>query len=120
MICFTEFERWHGEKVLEIGCGIGTDTINFARAGALVTAIDLSPRSVEIAKQRVKVYGLEDKIEFFCSNAEELRKIISPRPYDLVYSFGVIHHTLHPERVIEQIKYFANKNTLILTKSYGY
>ena len=39
---FAEFERWRGKRVLEIGCGIGTDTMNFARHGARVTAVDLS------------------------------------------------------------------------------
>jgi len=115
---FAEFEKWHGKKVLEIGCGIGTDTINFARAGALVTAIDLSPRSVEIARQRAKVYGLEDKIEFFCGDAEELSEIIPPQPYDLIYSFGVIHHTPNPEKVIEQMRFFSNSNTVIKVMLY--
>src|SRR5713101_8710980 len=57
---FAEFQRWRGCKVLEIGCGIGTDTMNFARAGAEVTAVDLSEKSIEIARQRAAVYGLSN------------------------------------------------------------
>src|ERR1700739_4089118 len=53
---FAEFERWRGKKVLEIGCGIGTDTTNFAQHGARVTAVDLSPQSLELARKRVEVY----------------------------------------------------------------
>src|SRR6267142_6227097 len=52
---FAEFERWRGKKVLEIGCGIGTDTINFARHGAEVTAVDLSRQSLQVACQRAEV-----------------------------------------------------------------
>ncbi len=55
---FAEFPRWQGKKVLEIGCGIGTDTINFARHGAEVTAVDLSSKSLEVASQRARVFGL--------------------------------------------------------------
>ena len=47
---FADFRRWHGKRVLEIGCGIGTDTINFARAGAEVTTVDLSDKSMELAR----------------------------------------------------------------------
>ncbi|MBN1439001.1 MAG: class I SAM-dependent methyltransferase [Anaerolineales bacterium] len=101
---FAEFPRWAGKRVLEIGCGIGTDTINFARAGAAVTAVDLSERSLELARRRAEVFGLADKITFRTADAERLAESIRPEPYDLVYSFGVIHHTPHPERVIGQIR----------------
>ena len=43
---FAQFERWRGKKVLEIGCGIGTDSINFARAGAYLTVMDISAASL--------------------------------------------------------------------------
>ena len=101
---FAQFERWKGKKVLEIGCGIGTDTMNFARAGALVTAVDLSDQSLVLARQRAKVFGLEKQISFYQANAEELSAFVPVQSYDLVYSFGVIHHTPSPSRAIEEIR----------------
>jgi 2-polyprenyl-3-methyl-5-hydroxy-6-metoxy-1,4-benzoquinol methylase len=101
---FAEFPRWAGRRVLEIGCGIGTDTISFARAGAQVTAVDLSESSLEVARKRANVFGLADRITFYQANAERLADVVPPEPYDLVYSFGVIHHTPHPERVVEQVR----------------
>ncbi|MCX6712941.1 MAG: class I SAM-dependent methyltransferase, partial [Candidatus Vogelbacteria bacterium] len=101
-----EFEKWKGKKVLEIGCGIGTDTINFLRAGATVTSVDLSAESVKIAKQRAEVYGYQDQVKFFVGDAEKLTEFVPVEQYDLVYSFGVIHHTVTPKNVIkEAIKY---------------
>jgi SAM-dependent methyltransferase len=110
---FAEFERWQGKRVLEIGCGIGTAMINFARAGAQVTAIDLSDQSLDLAKQRAAVYGLQDQITFYQGNAEELTQFLPIQPYDLIYSFGVIHHTPHPERVIEQLRSYVQPGSTI-------
>lgn len=107
---FAEFDRWSGKRVLEIGCGIGTDTINFARAGAQITAVDLSPKSIEVAQQRAGIFGVSDRIRFYCGNSEELDQVVPVEPYDLVYSFGVIHHTPHPDRTIEQIKKYLAAN----------
>jgi SAM-dependent methyltransferase len=116
---FAEFPRWSGKRVLEIGCGIGTDTINFARAGAQVTAVDLSERSLEIACQRAEVYGLQDRIRFYCTDAEHLSTIVPPEPYDLVYSFGVVHHTPCPERMIEQIRqHYVDANSILKVMVY--
>ena len=101
---FAQFERWKGRRVLEVGCGIGTDTINFARAGALVTAVDLSSESLKLAQQRAKVFGLEKCVTFYQANAEDLSAAVPVESYDLVYSFGVIHHTPNPSGVIAQIR----------------
>ena len=106
---FAEFSRWAGKRVLEIGCGIGTDTINFARAGASVTAVDLSDQSLEIARKRAALCGCTN-IAFVQANVERLATAIPVEPYDLVYSFGVIHHTPQPELALAQIRSFLAPN----------
>ena len=71
---FVGFNYWYGKKVLEIGCGIGADTIRFARAGAHVTAVDYSEKSLEIAKQRAELFQAslwKGSVKFFHANAEK-------------------------------------------------
>jgi SAM-dependent methyltransferase len=111
---FAQHARWAGKRVLEVGCGLGTDTINFARAGARVTAVDLSTASLELARKRAEVFGVQDRIQFVEANAERLSEFVEPAEYDLVYSFGVIHHTPHPERALDQIRqHFTGPNTTL-------
>lgn len=119
---FANFDAWRDKKVLEIGCGIGTDTINFARAGADVTAVDLSAESIKLAKKRSEVFGLADRIAFYEANAETLSDFIPRQTYDLIYSFGVVHHSPNPEKIIEQIRTnFVHENsTLKLMVYYRY
>src|SRR5579862_8814401 len=83
---FAEFHKWAGRRVLEIGCGIGTDTVSFARAGAHVTAVDLSDESAALVRKRADVFGLSDRITVHVGNAEELPAILAPQPFDLIYS----------------------------------
>ena len=101
---FADFDAWRGKKVLELGCGIGTDTMNFARAGALVTAVDLSAESLKVARKRAEIFELSDSITFYEANAESLSDVIPAEKHDLVYSFGVIHHSPHPEKIIQQVR----------------
>jgi len=108
---FAEFKRWKGKKVLEIGGGIGTEIINFARAGAQVTVIDISEKSLEIARKRAEVFNLSDHIKFYQGNAEELAKFIPMQKFDLIWSFGVIHHTPNPENVIKSIKEYMSPHS---------
>ena len=106
---FAEFARWKGKKVLEIGCGIGTDSVNFARAGADITVVDISDESLALCRKRFDLYGL--KANFYAGDAEQLGSFVPVEKYDLIYSFGVIHHTPHPERVFEQLKQYCKPET---------
>ena len=93
------FDRYAGKRVLEVGCGTGTDLLQFARGGAQVTGVDLTPRSIEIARKRFEVYQLRG--EFALGDAEQLH--FPDDSFDVVYSFGVIHHTPDTERAIREI-----------------
>jgi 2-polyprenyl-3-methyl-5-hydroxy-6-metoxy-1,4-benzoquinol methylase len=98
---FAEFEKWDGKRVLEIGCGLGTEAINFARHGAILTVVELSEESLALTKKRFSEYGLS--ANFILGNAEELDTLL-PRDekFDLIWSFGVIHHSPHPEKILQQ------------------
>lgn len=98
---FADFPKWNGAKVLEVGCGLGTDAVNFARAGAEYTGVDLSQASLNLTRQRFEVFGLHGT--FQTCNGEKLSEELASRNFDLVYSFGVIHHTPNPRAVFEQI-----------------
>jgi 2-polyprenyl-3-methyl-5-hydroxy-6-metoxy-1,4-benzoquinol methylase len=115
---FADFSRWAGKKVLEIGCGIGTDTINFGRHGANVTAVDLSEKSLEIARRRAEVFHLQDRIRFVLGDAEDLSRAVPPQPYDLIYSFGVIHHSPRPEKIFAEIRKYVRSGTTLKVMVY--
>jgi 2-polyprenyl-3-methyl-5-hydroxy-6-metoxy-1,4-benzoquinol methylase len=84
-----DFSSTRGLKVLEIGCGLGTDGAQFAKAGADYTGIDLTEASIELARQRFELSGL--KGEFRVADAEQLD--FGDATFDVVYSHGVLHHT---------------------------
>ena len=79
---FAEHKKWAGKKVLEIGCGIGTDATNFARAGADYTGVDLSTESLALTRKRFEVFGLDGKL--LQCDAERLTAVVPPGPYDLI------------------------------------
>src|SRR3954469_7162486 len=83
------FAATRGLKVLEIGCGLGTDGAQFARAGAEYTGIDLTEAAIDLARRRFSLFGLQG--EFRVSDAENLD--FADASFDLVYSHGVLHHT---------------------------
>jgi len=90
-----EFEKWNGKEVLEIGCGIGLDSSMFSECGAEVVCLDLSRKSLQAAKQIVSG-------DFVCTSACTIEKLLR-RKFDLVYTFGVLHHIPEAQEVVDQI-----------------
>lgn len=91
-----EFGQHRGECVLEIGCGTGCDLLQFARNGALATGVDITPRHLDLARQRVG-----DLATVVRGDGRNL-----PFPdasFDYVYSHGVLHHSDEPRQVVQEI-----------------
>jgi ubiquinone/menaquinone biosynthesis C-methylase UbiE len=93
-----EFSGFAGRDLVELGCGMGTDLLQFARGGARVTGVDYTPRSVEISRRRFEVYGVPGR--FLLSDAENLP--FADASFDVVYSNGVLHHTPDTQRAIHE------------------
>jgi ubiquinone/menaquinone biosynthesis C-methylase UbiE len=94
-----EFDNFRGKRLLEIGCGLGTDLLQFARAGALVTGVDLTPASVELVRKRFVLEGIPGIAQV--ADAEYLP--FEDKSFDVVYSFGVLHHTPNTQRAIDEV-----------------
>lgn len=83
------FNEFKGKRLLEVGCGMGSDLLQFARGGAHCTGLDLTPRSVEITRHRFALYG--ERGRFVLGDGERLP--FADESFDVVYSNGVLHHT---------------------------
>ena len=108
---FVQASRFSGKKVLEVGSGIGTDLIYFKKNGAEVTGTDITKTSVGICKKRFAFYGLAGNFKIM--DAEELH--FPTGSFDVVYSFGVLHHISRTEVAIKEIhRVLKNRGTVIV------
>ena len=115
---FAEFDRWDGKKVLEVGCGIGTDATNFMRSGAVYTGVDVSAESIRVAKQRVEVFSLSGTL--IQADAEELDSaVLGSETFDLIYSFGVLHHTPDPLKALKCLRNLSHDQSEIRLMLYA-
>jgi 2-polyprenyl-3-methyl-5-hydroxy-6-metoxy-1,4-benzoquinol methylase len=89
----------HGRRVLEIGCGMGLHSLELARRGAEVHAVDLTETAVEATRARMKEFEVEADVRQ--ADAESLP--YDDRTFDLVWSWGVIHHSARTARVVREI-----------------
>jgi ubiquinone/menaquinone biosynthesis C-methylase UbiE len=111
---FAQFTRYRGQKVLEVGVGAGTDFVQWTRAGAVAHGVDLTEEAIEHVRRRLDCYGLEAVVQV--ADAERLP--FPDESFDLVYSWGVIHHSPDMERAFGELARCARRGGTIKVMIY--
>lgn len=96
-----DLENLAGKRVLEIGCGMGYHSELLAGAGAQLSSVDISPTSVEATRRRLALRGLSADVQLL--DAEHLSSRFEPNEFDVIWSWGVIHHSAHTARIVRQL-----------------
>jgi ubiquinone/menaquinone biosynthesis C-methylase UbiE len=111
---FLKSEALSGKAVLEIGCGMGTHAAMLARAGARLTAIDLTERAVATVTRRFEIFQLSGRIQH--ADSEQLP--FADASFDMIWSWGVIHHSSSTERCFTEITRVLKPGGRILVMVY--
>ena len=98
---FAQFTRYHGKRVVEVGFGAGTDLVQWLRAGARVSGIDLTEEALANVSHRIQVYGLPQPESLQVADAENLP--FASESFDLGYSWGVLHHTPDTAKALSEL-----------------
>ena len=97
-----DFDGYAGKRLLEVGCGIGTDLLRFARGGAVVTGVDLAERSISLARANFDLHGLAGQGALRVANGEALP--FDDASFDVVYGHGVLQYTADARRMVEECR----------------
>jgi len=109
------FDEWKGKKVLEVGCGSGIDAIEFARNGAIVHAVDITENACNLTDELAIEAGVSVKV---------LQRMQNTLPYpdetfDLVYSYGVLHHISFVEDTLFEIRRVLKPGGTVMAMLYN-
>src|SRR6185503_16501180 len=98
---FAQFTRYYGKHVLEVGFGPSTDFVQWLRAGAKASGIDLTQAGLDHLRHRISIHGLPEPELIRLGDAENLP--FESNNFDLGYSFGVLHHSPNTEKAIAEL-----------------
>lgn len=99
---FARFGSARGMRVLEIGVGAGCDFRSWVENGARVSGIDLTEAAIRVTAEHLKVKGLDDR-ELDLRTADAERLPFEDRTFDIVWSYGVLHHTPDTEAALAEV-----------------
>lgn len=95
-----DFSAFRGQRLLEVGCGIGTDLVRFAKGGARVTGVDLAQTAIDLARKNFELNGVSAE-ELRVANGEALP--YADASFDAVYGHGVIQYTANAPQLIREM-----------------
>ncbi len=87
--CFRAAGDLTGKRVLDVGSGTGENALVLAALGAQVTALDISPASLEVVQKRAELSGLADRISTICAPVEAYS---GEERYDVIWCNAFLHH----------------------------
>ena len=115
IFALAQFTRHYGKTILEVGVGAGTDHLQWARAGCTCCGVDLTDAAIASTRARLDTYGFQSDLRRIDAEALPFEN----DRFDVVYSWGVIHHTAHPEQMIAEIHRVLKPGGLFLGMMYG-
>jgi SAM-dependent methyltransferase len=98
LLRLVRFDGYLGRRVLEVGCGAGTDLVRFARGGAIATGVDIAPSAIELARRNFEQHGLAADLRV--ADGEQLP--FADGSFDLVYAHGVVQYTSNPAALVAE------------------
>jgi len=109
------FESYKGKKILEIGVGAGSDHLRWAKAGAKCFGVDLTEAGIKTTRKHLAYHGLKSQLKRI--DAEQLP--FKDGTFDVVYSWGVIHHSEKPEVIVREIQRVLKPGGVFIGMFYG-
>jgi SAM-dependent methyltransferase len=100
LLRLVNFGAYRGKRVLDVGCGAGTDLVRFAKAGAIVSGVDLSASAIALARQNVSQQGLEADLR----DADGEHLPYADGTFDLVFAHGVVQYTPNGAALVEECR----------------
>jgi len=102
-----------GKQMLDVGCGDGYNAVMFARMGAIVTGIDVSPKAIERARRRAEVNGVSERCRFVAAPIETAD--LPAGSFDLVWADAILHHVLDElDLVLQRLAFWTKPEGLLV------
>ena len=115
LLRLVKFDGYRGKRVLEVGCGAGTDLVRFAKGGALVTGVDLSSSAIALARQNFA----HEKLDADLREADGEQLPFPDNTFDLVYAHGVVQYTVDDQRLVNECRRVLKPGQLAIFQVYN-